>query len=326
MDKAEIYERVRAAVRVRHWSWKTADAYAQSVVLFQSFLNGHRDLGLVAAEEKVRAWLEEMAPRCSAKTQNLRLNAVVFWYRDCLGRPLGELGSWSYAKVPQRLPVWLTQAEVGRLLVAVNERVPQLMARLTYGAGLRLMECVRLRIQDVDVAAGTVFVRGGKGAKDRVTVLPVSLRDELVDQMRRGRVLWEADAARGLPPVALPDTLAAKYPNAGREWSWFWLWPARSLSRDPESGVVRRHHVHEDTLQKAIKAAGVRAALPKRVTTHVLRHSFATHQLEAGLDIYRLAELLGHGNIETTAIYLHCLPKAVVSAGSPLDRLGKVNG
>lgn len=249
MDKAEIYERVRAAVRVRHWSWKTADSYAQSVVRFQAFLNSRRDLALAGAEEKVRAWLEDMAPHCAAKTQNLRLNAVVFWYRDCLGRPLGELGSWSYAKIPQRLPVWLSQAEVGRLLAAMGERVPQLMARLTYGAGLRLME-----------------------------------------------------------------------------WPWFWVWPGREVSTDPESGVVRRHHVHEDTLQKAIKAAGVRAALPKRVTTHVLRHSFATHQLEAGLDIYRLAELLGHSNIETTAIYLHCLPKAVVSAGSPLDRLGGAGG
>lgn len=321
MEKAEIYARVHQAVRVRHFAWKTGEAYAQSVVIFQAFLNAHRELSGRSSEEKVRAFLEDMAPRVAAKTQNQRLNAVVFWYRDVLEKPLGELGSWAYAKQPKRLPSWLTPSEMARLFDVMPERVPRLMAQLTYGAGLRLMDCMRLRMQDLDFEKRTVFIRCGKGEKDRLTIMPASLVTPLADQVRRCRALWEANRARGAAGVYLPDTLVAKYPNAGKEWPWFWLWPARNESIDPATRIIRRHHQHEDTLQKAIKTAGTQAGIPKRVTTHVLRHSFATHQLENGLDIYRLAELLGHQNIETTAIYLHCLPSAVTSTGSPLDTL-----
>jgi integron integrase len=321
MDKTEIYQRVHRAVRVRHFSWKTGEAYAQSVVIFQAFLNAHRELAGKSSEEKVRAFLEDMAPRVAAKTQCQRLNGLVFWYKDVLEKPLGELGSWAYAKQPKRLPSWLTPREMARLFDVMPDRVPRLMAQLTYGSGLRLMDCMRLRVQDLDFEKRTVFIRCGKGDKDRLTILPASLVAPLADQVRRCRSLWEADRARSAAGVFLPDTLVAKYPNAGKEWPWFWVWPARGESRDPASGIIRRHHQHEDTLQKAIKAAGTRAGIPKRVTTHVLRHSFATHQLESGLDIYRLAELLGHESIETTAIYLHCLPSAVTSTGSPLDNL-----
>lgn len=181
------------------------------------------------------------------------------------------------------------------------------------------MEVVRLRVKDVDLERGLVTIRGAKGDKDRTLPLPASLIPELGNHIQRVRALWEGDQARGLPPVMLPGTLANKYPNAGREWPWFWVFPGRNLSTDPRSRIVRRHHCHADGLSKALKAAVLRAGISKRVTMHVLRHSYATHQLERGVPLHRLRDLLGHNDISTTEIYLHVLPKDLQASGSPLD-------
>lgn len=245
MTLAEIEERVRAVCRTRHWSYKTETAYLAQVRRYLSFVAEHHRDG--ASEEKVRAYLESIAPHVAAKTQAQALNAIVFFYRDVVEKPLGQLGSWSKAKIPRRLPVWLSVGEVQRVL-ALTSGTHALMLQLTYGCGLRLMECVRLRTKDIDLERRVVTIRGAKGDKDRMLALPVPLVPLLGQHLQRVRALWEGDVVRGLPSVALPGTLASKYPNAGREWAWFWAFPGRNLSTDPRSRVVRRHHTHEDGL------------------------------------------------------------------------------
>lgn len=316
MRKSEIIAKARLVCRTKHWAYNTEQTYCARIADFVSFCAKHPNL--VTAEDRVRAWLEDMAPRVAAKTQAQALNAIVFLYRDVIEKPLGDLGNWSKAKIPRRLPVWLSVAETKRVL-ALPVGTHSLMLRLVYGCGLRLMESVRLRVKDVDLERGLVTIRGAKGDKDRTLPLPASLVPELAAHIERVRALWEGDAARGLPPVMLPGTLATKYPNAGREWAWYWVFPGRNLSTDPRAKIVRRHHVHEDGLSKALAAAVRRAGISKRVTMHVLRHSYATHQLERGVPIHRLKDLLGHNDISTTEIYLHVMPKDLHSAGSPLD-------
>lgn len=316
MKKSELLQRVRTVCRTRHLSLHTERAYTAQIARFAEFCAARP--ALVSPEDRVRAWLEDMAPHVAAKTQAQALNAVVFLYRDILEKPLGQLGAWSRAKIPRRLPVWLSVAEVTRVL-ALTEGTRSLMLRLTYGCGLRLMEIVRLRVKDIDLERGVVTIRGAKGDKDRTLPLPVSLVPELGAHLQRVRALWEGDTARGLPPVALPGTLERKYPRAGAEWPWFWVFPGSHLSRDPRSGIVRRHHIHEDGLSAHLKAAVTRAGIAKRVTMHVLRHSYATHQLERGVPLHRLKDLLGHNDISTTEIYLHVLPRELTASGSPLD-------
>lgn len=316
MKKGEIEQRVRAVCRLKHWSYKTEQAYLAQINRFMAFV---LQPGLPPdSEGKVRSYLESIAPRVAAKTQNQALNAIVFLYRDVLQQPLGDLGSWSRAKVARRLPVWLTVAETARVL-ALTTGTHSLMLRLTYGCGLRLMEVCRLRVQHLDLERRTITIMGGKGDKDRTVGLPATLVPELAAHLQRVRALWEGDHAAGHPPVELPGTLAAKYPNAGREWCWFWAFPGRSLSTDPRSGIVRRHHAHEDGLSKHLRAAVRRAGISKRVTMHVLRHSYATHQLERGVPLHKLRDALGHNDISTTEIYLHVLPREVAGIGSPLD-------
>ena len=318
MKADEVEARLRAVCRTRHWSYKTEVAYLAQARRFMAFLATRRPSG--TSEEKVRAYLEAIAPRVAAKTQAQALNAIVFLYRDVLNQPLGELGSWSRAKIARRLPVWLTTDETRRVL-ALTSGTSSLMLRLVYGCGLRLMEVCRLRTQHIDLARRTVCIMGAKGDKDRVVGLPDSLVPELASHLQRVRALWEGDAARGTPPVELPGALATKYPNAGREWCWFWVFPGQQLSTDPRSRIVRRHHVHEDGLIKRLKAAVQRAGIGKRVTMHVLRHSYATHQLERGVPLHKLRDALGHNDISTTEIYLHVLPREVAAIGSPLDTL-----
>lgn len=318
MKKGEIEQRVRAVCRLKHWSYKTEQAYLAQIRRYMTFV---LQPGLPATSEgKVHAFLESLAPHVAAKTQNQALNAVVFLYRDVLEQPLGQLASWTYAKVPRRLPVWLTVPETARVL-GLTSGTHSLMLRLTYGCGLRLMEVCRLRVQHLDLERRTVTIMGGKGDKDRTVGLPASLVPELAGHLQRVRLLWEGDQAAGHPPVALPGTLENKYPNAGREWCWFWAFPGRSLSTDPRSGIVRRHHTHEDGLSKHLRAAVRRAGISKRVTMHVLRHSYATHQLERGVPLHKLRDALGHNDISTTEIYLHVLPREVADIGSPLDAL-----
>lgn len=319
MKKSEIIAKARLVCRTKHWAYNTEVTYCSRIADFVAFCARRPELK--SSEERVRAWLEDMAPRVAAKTQAQALNAVVFLYRDVLEKPLGELGNWARAKIPRRLPVWLSVPEIKRVL-ALPTGTHALMLHLVYGCGLRLMEVVRLRVKDLDLERGMVTIRGAKGDKDRALPLPASLVAELGNHVQRVRALWEGDQARGMPPVMLPGTVANKYPNAGREWCWFWVFPGRNLSTDPRSRIVRRHHCHEDGLSKALKAAVRRAGISKRVTMHVLRHSYATHQLERGVPIHRLKDLLGHNDISTTEIYLHVLPKDLQSAGSPLDDFG----
>lgn len=318
MTKAEIIKRMQAVCRTRHLSYNTEIVYCSRARDFIDFVARHHRNS--TNEDRVRAWLEDMAPRVAAKTQAQALNAIVFMYA-AIEKPLGDLGSWSHAKIPRRLPVWLTVNEVRRVL-SLTTGTHQLMLGLVYGCGLRLMECVRLRAKDLDLERRVVTIRAGKGDKDRALPLPESLVAELGVHMQRVRALWEGDRERGTPAVELPGTLATKYPNAGKEWPWFWVFPGRSLSTDPRSRIVRRHHTHEDGLSKVLRSATQKAGISKRVTMHVLRHSYATHQLERGVPLHRLRDLLGHKDISTTEIYLHVLPKDLTAAGSPLDHLG----
>lgn len=317
MKLSDMLEQVRIVCRMRRLSIHTESCYTGWIARFARHIQATSDM---SREDRVRSYLEKLAPHCSASTQNQALNAIVFLYRDVLRQPLGDLGKWARAKRPARLPTWLSPADMQRLLDAMP-RGPRLMAQLAYGSGLRLAELLALRIKDLDLDACLVTVRGGKGDKDRVTCLPRSLVFPLRAHLDRIRVLYDADRAAGAPPIHLPDHLERKYPNAGREWPWFWLWPAASHSTDPRSDIVRRHHVHENTLGKALKIAARRIGLAKRISAHTLRHSFATNLLASGASITQVQELLGHNSVETTQVYLHCIPQFAATISSPLDNL-----
>ena len=317
MTLPEMLEQVRIVCRMRRLSRHTEDCYSGWISRFAAHVRTCPEL---SRDERVRTYLEKLAPRTAASTQNQALNAIVFLYRDVIKEPLSDIGKWARAKRPARLPTWLSPQEMQRLL----DQMPpgtRLMAELAYGSGLRVAELLALRIKDIDLDAHLVTVRGGKGDKDRITVLPRSLVHRLYAQLTRIRVLYDGDRAASAPPIYLPDGLERKFPNAGREWPWFWLWPAASHSTDPRTGIHRRHHVHEDTLGKALKLATRKAGLHKRVTAHTLRHSFATNLLASGASITQVQELLGHNSVETTQVYLHCVPQFAATITSPLDAL-----
>lgn len=317
MTKTEMEEQVRLVCRMRRLSRHTEESYAGWIARFGAHV---KTCAHLAREDRVRTFLEKLAPRCSASTQNQALNAIVFLYRDVLNEPLGDLGKWARAKRPKRLPTWLSPQEMQRLL-DVMPAGTRLMAEMAYGSGLRIAELLGLRIKDIDLDACLVTVRGGKGDKDRVTCLPRTLVHRLHRHLQRVRVIFDRDREAGANPIYLPDGLERKFPNGGREWPWFWLWPAGNESADPRSGIVRRHHVHEDTLGKALKLAERKAGLHKRVTAHTLRHSFATNLLAGGASITQVQELLGHTSVQTTQVYLHCIPQFAATITSPLDAL-----
>lgn len=317
MKLAEMLEQVRIVCRIRRLSYHTETCYAGWITRFARHI---RQNPQQTREERVRSYMEALAPRSSASTQNQALNAIVFLYRDVLKEPLGDLGKWARAKRPTRLPTWLSPAEMQRLLEAMPTG-PRLMAQFAYGSGLRLAELLALRIKDIDLEACLITVRGGKGDKDRITCLPRSLVFTFRAHLDRIRVFYDRDRASSAAPIYLPDHLERKYPNAGREWPWFWLWPAASESTDPRTRIIRRHHVHEDTLGKALKAAARRIGLTKRISAHTLRHSFATNLLAGGASITQVQELLGHNSVETTQVYLHCIPQFAATITSPLDAL-----
>lgn len=258
--------------------------------------------------------------RVAAATQNQALSALLFLYREVLEIALPWLDNITRAKQSKHLPVVLTPAEV-RAVLERMDGVYGLMARLLYGTGMRLMECVRLRVKDVDFGRNEILIRDGKGAKDRVTMLPVALAGPLTDHLTRRRVIYEDDLRDGKAEVWLPDALDKKYPNAPTEWGWQFVFCSGSHSTDPRSGRVRRHHVDEKLLQRAMKKAVTAAHLAKPATPHTLRHSFATHLLESGSDIRTVQELLGHSDVSTTMIYTHVLNKGGHGVTSPLDRL-----
>jgi len=255
----------------------------------------------------------------SASTQNQALSAILFLYKQVLGRELDWMDGIVRAKRRRHLPVVLTQSEIGRVL-GMLRGTNKLLGWLLYGAGLRLMEALRLRVQDVDFGLRQITVRSGKGGKDRVTMLPEKLSPPLQAHLRRVKTLHDADLERGLGSVHLPFALARKYPRAEYEWKWQYVFPSGAISGDPISGIRRRHHVDEGNLARALKEAARKAGVHKRVSAHVLRHSFATHLIENGYDIRTVQELLGHTDVKTTMIYTHVLNRGGRGVRSPLDR------
>ena len=314
-----LLEQIRIRCRTKHYSIRTERAYvgwARRFILANNRRHP-RELGLA----EVEAFLSALAVRddVAASTQNQALSALLFLYKEVLGVDLPWVGSVTRAKRPKRLPVVLTSAEVRSLLALIDGQAG-LMASLLYGAGMRLMEAVRLRVKDVDFGRCEIVVRNGKGGKDRRVPLPRRLEAALQAQIERVRVLHGRDLAQGYGEVWLPHALSRKYPTAGREPGWQYVFPASGLSDDPRSGTRRRHHVDEAVLQRAVKSARVAAGIDKPATCHTLRHSFATHLLEAGPDIRTVQELLGHKDVATTQIYTHVLGRGAGGVLSPLDR------
>lgn len=317
---AKLLDQVRACIRVKHYSIRTEAQYVQWIKRFIYFHDKRHPRDMGAAE--VEAFLTDLAVAggVSASTQNQALSALLFLYRDVLEIALPWLDNVTRAKPSKRLPVVLTPAEV-RAVLDRMEGTYGLMGRLLYGTGMRLMECVRLRVKDMDFGRNEILIRDGKGGKDRVTMLPATLAMPLQDHLARRRILYEDDLAAGKVAVWLPDALEKKYPGAPTEWGWQFVFCSGSHSTDPRSGAVRRHHVDEKLLQRAMKKAVTAARLAKPATPHTLRHSFATHLLESGQDIRTVQELLGHADVSTTMIYTHVLNKGGRGVMSPLDKL-----
>jgi integron integrase len=311
---------LRDAIQRRHYSSRTEETYVHWIKRFIYF-SGRRHPRELGAPE-VTAFLNYLARErdVAAATQNQALSALLFLYKEVLGQPLPWLDDLERAKRPARLPSVLTRDEVQRLLGQM-QGVKWLMASLLYGAGLRLRECLKLRVKDVDFGYRQILVRDGKGAKDRVTMLPQSVIEPLQAHLVRVKSLHERDLAAGYGDVDLPDALARKYPKAPYEWAWKFVFPSHRLSTHPRSGVIRRHHVYENYVIRGVKQAAFAAGIAKHVSCHTLRHSFATHLLEAGYDIRTVQELLGHADVSTTMIYTHVLNKGGQGVESPLDRL-----
>lgn len=318
--KRKLLDQVRDAIRVRHYSIRTEEAYVGWIKRY-IFFHGKRhpaDMG----QEEITAFLSSLAVErnVAASTQNQALAALLFLYREVLGSDPGWLDDIVRAKRPERLPVVLVREEVGRLMRELGG-LHWIMVMLMYGAGLRRLECLRLRVKDIDFDANQIVVRDGKGAKDRMTMLPSIVKKPLADHLLKVRRIHEHDLRAGFGRVMLPHALARKYPNADREWAWQWVFPARHISTDPRTGERRRHHLHESVLQRAVSAAARAARIPKMVHCHTLRHSFATHLLEDGYDIRTVQELLGHRDVSTTMIYTHVLNRGGRGVASPADRL-----
>ncbi|MFN0068616.1 MAG: integron integrase, partial [Limisphaerales bacterium] len=319
----EALLRVQGAIRSRHYSLRTEETYQHWLRQYWAYLQRHKaepGFAAQAAAAKVKAFLEHLAVErnVAAATPNQALNARGFLYKQALGRPYGALGEVLRANRPKRMPEVLTQEQTRRLLDAMTG-TPQLVARLLYGAGLRLAEGLGLRVKDLDFDRGVTVVRQGKGGKDRVTLLPASLHEPLRRHLQAVRERNTADLAAGQGEVWLPDALARKDASAAREWGWQWVFPAEGFSRDPRSGRVLRHHLLEDVVQRAVKVARAKAGLVQRVGCHTLRHCFATHLLEAKYDIRTVQELLGHQSVETTQIYTHVMKQPGLGVRSPLD-------
>ena len=313
-----LLDQVSSAIRYKHYSLRTEQAYVMWIKQFIRFhgLRHPREMGATEIESFLGHLVD--ARNVSSSTHNQALSALLFLYKNVLEVDLPWLGEIKRPKRPRRLPVILTREEVISI-VAHMEGTPALMARLMYGTGMRLMECVRLRVKDVDLARHEITVREGKGFKDRITMLPVSLVQDMRRQLARSRARWLSDTAERRAGVDMPYGLARKYKNAGTSWVWFWVLPSPTLSRDPRSGIVRRHHVFEQTLQRTFKRAVHEAGIHKPATTHALRHAFATHLLESGADIRTVQELLGHSDVSTTQIYTHVLNRGRMGVRSPLD-------
>ena len=315
-----LLDRMRQELRSRHYSPHTEKAYCSWVRRFVLFHEGRHPHDM--AEREVNAFLTHLAvEECvSASTQTQALSALLFLYRRVLGRQLGDLGEVVRARQPRRLPVVMTRDEVARVLEEMRGK-ERLAASLMYGTGLRLTECLRLRVQDLDFERSEIVVRDGKGGKDRVTMLPESLKRALEVQLRNARAVHVRDLSEGWGRVVLPGALDRKYPGASVEWRWQWVFPQQKRWNDRATGQQGRHHVHQTVIQRAVKDAVRRAGVDKHVGCHTFRHSFATHLLESGHDIRTIQELLGHKSLNTTMIYTHVLNRGGHGVRSPLDRL-----
>ena len=319
----KLEQRLADAVRARGYSLDTERAYWMWTRQFiLHFDKRHPD---EMGDPEVQEFLSHLAVdrELGASSQSQCLNALVFLYKFVLGKPLGDVSKFVRAHRVKKMPVVLSKDETLRLLSGLDSQW-RTMAQLLYGAGLRCMECVRLRVKDVDLERGLIILNDTKGGTGRTTMLPQGAIPALREQLAQARVLFDADRAAGVPGVGLPGAFERKDPKAGERWEWFWVWPSRALSADPRSGVVRRHHVMEDNIQRAVRKAAAVANIPKRVSPHVLRHSFATHLLESGKDIRTIQTLMGHRDVATTMIYTHVAKVPGLGVRSPLDELGEL--
>lgn len=315
-----LLDQVRKALRSRHYSQRTEVAYCRWITRYILFHDKRhpKDMG----EREINAFLTHLATeaKVSASTQNQALSALLFLYRYVIKRPVGELGDVVRARKSQRLPIVLTRDEVRAVLDHLSGD-KRLIAALLYGTGLRLIECLRLRVQDIDFERHEVIVRSGKGSQDRITMLPQSLQGPLQDHLRTVRAIHQRDLADGWGRVELPQALGRKYPNAAADWRWQWVFPQTKRWRNRQQGTQGRHHMDESLVQKAVAQAVQRAGLTKRATCHTFRHSFATHLLADGYDIRTVQELLGHKDVRTTMIYTHVLNRGGKGVRSPVDSL-----
>ncbi len=321
-----LLDRVRTAIRTRHYSLRTEDAYVGWIKRFIFFHNKRHpaDMG----EPEINRFLSHLAvrDRVSASTQNQALSALLFLYRRVLEKQFPTLENLIRAKKPKRLPTVMTRAEVRAVLRSL-EGVPKIIATLLYGTGLRLLECLRLRVKDIEFGMNRITVRDAKGQKDRYVPLPITVRPALVSWLAQVKKLHEEDLARGNGAVFLPYALERKYPGSEFGWSWQWLFPARDVSTDPRSTIVRRHHLHERIVQRAVAEAVRAAGVKRHVNCHTFRHSFATHLIEDGYDIRTIQELLGHSHVNTTMIYTHVVGRAGGrGVRSPVDALDGPRG
>jgi integron integrase len=317
-QEPRLLDQVRDRLRVKHYSIRTEQAYVEWIRRFVLFHEKRHPRELGPAE--VEAFLTHLAVarRVSASTQNQAKSAILFLYKEVIDKELPWLNGVVAARVSQRLPVVLSVEEVNAVLGRLRG-TPALIARLLYGSGLRILECLRLRVKDVDFASREILVRDGKGAKDRVTMLPESVIAPLQRQLERVRELHAEDLAAGYGSVYLPFALDRKYPSASTQWMWQYVFPSWRLSKDPRSEIIRRHHADEKPVQRALQSALRAAGINKPATPHTLRHSFATHLLQSGYDIRTIQELLGHADVSTTMIYTHVLNRGGRGVRSPLD-------
>ena len=317
-EKPRFLDQIREKVRLKHYSIRTEQSYVDWARRFIVFHDKRHPKDMGAPE--LNRFLSHLATKLqlSASSQNQALNALVFMYKEVVQKDIGDIGQFDRAKRPERRPTVLSKDEVFKIIDCL-EGTGKLMAQILYGSGLRLMELVRLRVKDVDFGLNQILVRDGKGQKDRVTMLPQSVRLSVESHLVRVKKIHEQDLAQGYGKVYLPDALARKFPNADREWGWQWVFPSKGISRDPRSGALRRHHIFETTLQTAVKKAVRLSGVVKPATVHTFRHSFATHLLEAGYDIRTVQELLGHKDVSTTMIYTHVLNQGARGVRSPVD-------
>lgn len=315
-----VANEMKTMLRLKQRALTTERTYLYWLRLFYRYLNGLSPFKLDSTH--VKNFLSHLAVdrNLSKSTQNQAFNALLFFFRHVLEKGIDDLHDVVRSKSRRRLPVVLTKSEIERLLKHLDG-VYLLMAQIIYGGGLRLKECIQLRIKDIDLESSYITIISGKGNKDRQTILPQLVKDDLRIHIDQIRSIYEMDRRNNVPGVELPNALERKYPNAGKEWIWQWLFPARSLSMDPKSEIIRRWHLFPTTLQRYIKKASIKAGISKRVTVHTLRHSFATHLIEDGCDIRTVQELLGHSSLKTTMIYTHVANKNKLGVKSPLDTI-----